>query len=256
MGNLKKQNKTKMLAHDERLTYGHTGMVGAVYNPMMNLYDGKHAVHSAPETAAQKKQVEEIEAGGLPLMALYQKKASEMGMHDELHEKPHMLGAVYNPMMELYKLKHESEMVRHDEVHDRHHMLGDVRGLPLMELYQKKASEMGMHDELHEKPHMLGAVYHPEGELAMHDETKTDLAPHMLGASAPLVYLYQKKVNELATHDETKKDLAPHMLGATYKNPFHVSQDAPVKGMTYIPQINKINDLTGFDVKPKIIMLI
>ena len=131
-------------------------------------------------------------------MELYQKKASEMAMHDELHEQPHMLGAVYNPMMELYK---------------------------------KKASEMAMHDELHEKPHMLGA-------------------------SAPLVYLYQKKVNELATHDETKKDLAAHMLGATYKNPFHVSTDAPVKGMTYIPQVNKRNDLTGFDVKPKIIMLI
>ena len=34
---------TKMLAHDEKLSYGNTGMLGATMNPMMELYAGKHA---------------------------------------------------------------------------------------------------------------------------------------------------------------------------------------------------------------------
>ena len=115
-----------MLAHDERLSYGNTGMLGATLNPMIELY---------------------------------QKKASEMAMHDELHEKPHMLGAVYNPMMELYKKK-ASELAMHDETKKdlAPHMLG--ASAPLVYLYQKKVNE-----------------------LAAHDETKKDLAAHMLGAT-------------------------------------------------------------------------
>ena len=75
--------------------------------PLMELYHkrghGRHGGHGKPggpgglEGPGGKLPVYGLPSG-LPLMELYHKKASEMAIHDELHEKPTMLGATYeNP---------------------------------------------------------------------------------------------------------------------------------------------------------------
>ena len=81
-----------MLAHDEKLSYGNTGMLGATMNPMMELYKLGTSKHTKEK---ELQHIRKVEGGmnGLPLMELYQKKASEMAIHDELHEKPHMTTA-------------------------------------------------------------------------------------------------------------------------------------------------------------------
>merc|ERR1712195_228154 len=81
-------------------------------------------------------------------------------------------------------------------------------------------------------------------EMSSHDE----LHDHgMLGATESLINL----VSEMKMHDELHEK--PHMLGAVL-NPFHVSKDAPVHGFKDIKIVNKRNDLTGYDVKPKMLI--
>merc|ERR1719272_1729959 len=108
-----------------------------------------------------------------------------------------------------------SEMSSHDELHD-HGMLGATESLINL-------SEMSSHDELHDH--------------------------HMLGAMAPEL---MNLVSEMKMHDELHDK--SHMLGAVL-NPFHVSPDAPVHGFKDIKIVNKRNDLTGYDVKPKMMLV-
>merc|ERR1712166_1246686 len=149
---------------------------------------------------------------------------TEMKAHDESHEKLGMLGATFeNP----YHVSRDAPVHGFKDipvVNKTNDLTGfDVK--PKMMLINLE-TEMKMHDESHEQDHMLGMM-----------------APHLLNL-----------VSEMKAHDESHEKLG--MLGATFKNPFHVSRDSKVVGFKDIPVVNKRNDLTGFDVKPKMIMLL
>merc|ERR1712166_528602 len=167
-----------------------------------------------------------------------------MKIHDELHDKTHMLGAVLNP----FHVSPDAPVHGFKDikiVNKRNDLTGyDVK--PKMMLVN--LSEMSSHDELNDHG-MLGATESliNLSEMSSHDELHDH---HMLGAMAPEL---MNLVSEMKMHDELHEK--PHMLGAVL-NPFHVSNDAPVHGFKDIKVVNKRNDLTGYDVKPKMIMLL
>merc|ERR1719345_167604 len=122
-------------------------------------------------------------------------------------------------------------------------------------------TEMKAHDESHEKLGMLGATFenpfHVSRDAPVHgfkDIPVVNKTNDLTGFAVKPKMMLINLESEMKAHDESHEKLG--MLGATFKNPFHVSRDSKVVGFKDIPVVNKRNDLTGFDVKPKMIMLL